>query len=462
MREVVPDGYEAGYTSGQVMDTIPSTPVDGLNITNYKDGALTVLKTVSGNRGDQNKDFTFTVQLTGESWAGTAGESITKAFTIVKKAVDGTETTATLSFTAGVSDAFNLKHGESLIISGLPAGIDYRVTETEENQDGYRTSGTGWNGEIPVGGTAEAAFENYNHHSGGGGGEPDHIDITGDKIWVDDGENDENRPKEIQLELYRKIEGGEEERVYADVTWTKNGNVWTYTFSGLPKTDEDGNPYIYRVHEVVPDGYVSSQNGFDIINRSLDTDPGSLQVSKFVTGLLGDSTREFTFTVTLSNKDLTGTYGQMTFVNGVATFTLRDGETILAENLPDGTTYTVTEVEANQDGYSTTFTGDKGTIKADTTAAAVFINDYSDSDIPDPGDDPEYPDPIDIPDTPDALDTPETPTPIVTDTPVYTGNPEGAEVPTGDKGNLILYGSLTILFVTGLLGLLCIGRKNRR
>ena len=462
VREVVPDGYEAGYTSGQVTDTIPSTPVDGLKITNYKDGALTVLKTVSGNRGDQNKDFTFTVQLTGESWAGTAGESITKAFTIVKKAVDGTETTATLSFTAGVSDAFNLKHGESLIISGLPAGIDYRVTETEENQDGYRTSGTGWNGEIPVGGTAEAAFENYNHHSGGGGGEPDHIDITGDKIWVDDGENDENRPKEIQLELYRKIEGGEEERVYADVTWTKNGNVWTYTFSGLPKTDEDGNPYIYRVHEVVPDGYVSSQNGFDIINRSLDTDPGSLQVSKFVTGLLGDSTREFTFTVTLSNKDLTGTYGQMTFVNGVATFTLRDGETILAENLPDGTTYTVTEVEANQDGYSTTFTGDKGTIKADTTAAAVFINDYSDSDIPDPGDDPEYPDPIDIPDTPDALDTPETPTPIVTDTPVYTGNPEGAEVPTGDKGNLILYGSLTILFVTGLLGLLCIGRKNRR
>ena len=152
----------------------------------------------------------------------------------------------------------------------------------------------------------------------------------------------------------------------------------------------------------------------------------------------------------------------MTFVNGVATFTLRDGETILAENLPDGTTYTVTEAEANQDGYSTTFTGDKGTIKADTTAAVVFINDYSDSDIPDPGDDPEYPDPIDTPDTPDALDTPETPTPIVTDTPVYTGNPEGAEVPTGDKGNLILYGSLTILFVTGLLGLLCIGRKNRR
>lgn len=446
VREKVPEDYEAAYKT-ETVGGDPATPVDGLTITNYKDGSLTVSKTVSGNRGDQNEDFTFTVKLTGSSSAGTAAESITKAFPIT----GDTDGATTLQFTNGESATFTLKHGESITIQGLPAGIGYEVVEQEADQNGYHTSGIGWIGEIPAGGTVSAAFENYRHDSGGG--DDDRIDLTGTKTWVDDGENDSARPVSITLYLFRQISGGPEERVYAQPTWVKNGNTWTYTFHDLPEEDENGNKYTYFVQEKVPEGYQPTYDGNNITNRKSDTPPGSLQVSKRVTGSAGDPTREFTFTVILSNRNLTGIYGQMSFVNGVATFTLHDGETILAENLPDGITYTVTEAEADQDGYSTTASGDTGTITAGGTVSAVFTNHRPGSDPDDP-DEPVYPDEPDYPDDPDRPDEPDTPdTPSNPDTP-RTGDPT-------HNGLLALLCLLSLggMAVVGLPRLL--GRKYR-
>lgn len=462
VREVEPDGYEAGYKTGTVAAATPGHPVttvDGLTITNYKDGSLTVSKTVSGNRGDQTKAFTFTVTLTGNSSAGTAAESINGSFTANRTNADGTTRSDTITFTGGVSAEFTLKHNESLTIQGLPAGIGYQVAEAEADQGGYSTSGTRWTGSIPAGGTVEAKFNNYNHSSGGGG-DSGRMNLTGKKIWVDKGQNDPNRPVDITLELYRKVAGGEEERAYAQLTWVKNGNTWTYTFHNLPREDENGNKYIYRVSEVVPDGYTSSQSGNNITNRSSEVEPGSLIVSKQVTGSGGNPAQEFTFTVTLSNRNLTGTYGQMTFVNGVATFTLRDGESLRADNLPAGTTYTVTEKEADQNGYTTTASGGAGTIVADATVSASFVNHRPGSN-PDPGPGPDpnpgpAPDP-DLPDIPDTPDTPDQP-----ENPDHLDNPEGADVQTGDQGKLALYGALTILFAAGLATVLYLGRPSRQ
>lgn len=449
VREKVPEDYEAAYKT-ETVGGDPATPVDGLTITNYKDGSLTVSKTVSGNRGDQNKDFTFTVKLTGSSSAGTAASDVDDSFNTTKTDADGNATSGMITFTDGVSGEFTLKHGESLTIQGLPAGIGYEVVEKEMDQNGYRTSGTGWTGEIPAGGTASAAFENYRHDSGGG--DDDRIDLTGTKTWVDDGEKDPDRPRSITLYLFRQISGGPEERVYAQPTWVKNGNTWTYTFHDLPEEDENGNKYTYFVQEKVPEGYQPTYDGNNITNRKSDTAPGSLQVSKRVTGSAGDPTREFTFTVTLSNRNLTGIYGQMTFVNGVATFTLHDGETILAENLPDGITYTVTEAEADQDGYSTTASGDTGTITAGGTASAVFTNHRPGSDPDDP-DEPIPPDPSEPgdPDEPSEPDTPDTPS--NPDTP-RTGDPT-------HNGLLALLCLLSLggMAVVGLPRLL--GRKYR-
>lgn len=108
---------------------------------------------------------------------------------------------------------------------------------------------------------------------------------------------------------------------------------------------------------------------------------GKLNVSKTVKGNLGDKNKYFEFKVTLTGK--TGkTYGASYAVSGgsntanpktikigeEATFLLKDGETISIANLPYGVTYTVTETAV--DGYTTTKTGDTGTINAaDQTAA---------------------------------------------------------------------------------------------
>ena len=95
-----------------------------------------------------------------------------------------------------------------------------------------------------------------------------------------------------------------------------------------------------------------------------------------MTGNARNSEKEFNFTVTLTNRtDLNGTYGEMAFTDSVATFTLTDGDTKTASGLPAGTTYTVVETEENQDGYTTTKTGDTGTIAGGETAVAAFTND---------------------------------------------------------------------------------------
>lgn len=143
----------------------------------------------------------------------------------------------------------------------------------------------------------------------------------------------------------------------------------------------------YEVTEETPIGYVLSVNGVIgetaasgvIENERIDQadftneyKAGDLTVTKTVTGTDGDKEKAFTFTVTLSEKSINGTYGQMTFKDGVATFKLKHGESLSATGLPAGITYTV--VESDNAGYAVTSTGNTGTIKADEVAVAAFTN----------------------------------------------------------------------------------------
>ena len=118
--------------------------------------------------------------------------------------------------------------------------------------------------------------------------------------------------------------------------------------------------------------------------NKLNRPKGSLTVTKTVAGDRGDRDAEWNFTVTLDDTTINGTYGDMTFVDGVAQFVLKHGESKTATDLPAGVTYTVKETEANQNGYATTATGDTGTIEKDTTKTAAFTNTYN-SPLPDTG-----------------------------------------------------------------------------
>lgn len=111
---------------------------------------------------------------------------------------------------------------------------------------------------------------------------------------------------------------------------------------------------------------------------------GSLSVTKTVKGTAGEKDRDFSFSVMLSNTSVSGKYGGMTFVNGVAMFTLRDGQTITASGLPAGVNYSVSEQAA--EGYVTTSIGDKGAIAQNATAEALFINSKDAPAVPKTGD----------------------------------------------------------------------------
>ncbi|MCD8121432.1 MAG: VWA domain-containing protein [Clostridiales bacterium] len=108
-----------------------------------------------------------------------------------------------------------------------------------------------------------------------------------------------------------------------------------------------------------------------------EEETGDLTVTKVVTGSGGSTTKEFTFKVTLDDTSINGTYGDMTFTDGVATFTLKSGESKTATGLPAGIGYTVTETAAS--GYTTSVDGtttltSEGTIESGSTITVTFTN----------------------------------------------------------------------------------------
>lgn len=137
------------------------------------------------------------------------------------------------------------------------------------------------------------------------------------------------------------------------------------------------------------DGYVTTSTGESgtitqagvtaaFVNTKNPTPPsskdttGNLVVSKVVTGDLGDTEASFPFTVTLNDTTVSGSFGDMTFQNGVASFELKHGEAKSATGLPAGVHYEVAEGE-NAD-YEVIATGESGTIVAGGTATAAFNN----------------------------------------------------------------------------------------
>ncbi len=104
---------------------------------------------------------------------------------------------------------------------------------------------------------------------------------------------------------------------------------------------------------------------------------GNLEVSKTVSGDGASTTKAFTFTATLNDASISGTYGDMEFKNGVATFTLKDGESKTTTGLPAGTGYTVSE--SDNSGYTVTVNNTDeavatGAIVAGETVIAAFNN----------------------------------------------------------------------------------------
>ena len=138
-------------------------PLDNITFHNFTVGSLVVKKTVSGNAASTTKEFTFTVTLQRELLP-------------LKAATDGGEniviplTGKTADFNAswfqnGIATIqFKLKDKDDFTIKGLPDGIRYTVTESDNN--GYTVTVNGQNaatanGKIMAGKTSTEAFNNH-------------------------------------------------------------------------------------------------------------------------------------------------------------------------------------------------------------------------------------------------------------------------------------------------------------
>lgn len=96
---------------------------------------FTIKKTVSGNQGEKNKEFSFTVTIDGDD--ADKPEAGAEKYMAVKKSKTGEE--ETIHITDGVAQNFTLMDGETLHIYGLSEKDTYTVTETDYSADGYTT-----------------------------------------------------------------------------------------------------------------------------------------------------------------------------------------------------------------------------------------------------------------------------------------------------------------------------------
>ena len=196
---------------------------------------------------------------------------------------------------------------------------------------------------------------------------------------------------------------------------------------------------------------------------------GDLKVSNTVSGSAGDTTKLFTFTVTVDSS-INGTYGGMTFTAGSATFTLRHGESLTAVGLPADTAYTV--AESDNEGYTVTANGAAGTISKDGTAVATFTNNReAPSTVPPTTSAPEN---TAGPTKPNPTETPKpaaTPKPTATPQPAATPQPTVAPQPTaaqatvpqtGDTTPLMLWVVLLVVSALGLAGCLWVRFRKKQ
>ena len=201
----------------------------------------------------------------------------------------------------------------------------------------------------------------------------------------------DNKAVEGQEYTFTATINGREEpfTLKAGETWTKSGIALDTTYS-IKETNSNGyNTTYYNEAGIITEG--NPDAAAVVIN--VPRDEGALVISKTVNG--GSLTKEFTFTVELSAEGEYHYTGSKTgTIASGETVTLKNGESISINNLPEGTTYTVTETA--EDDYTTTVSGHdatdpcygntaSGTIVAGAAAVVHYTNTYQyTSVIPDP------------------------------------------------------------------------------
>ena len=408
-------GGASGDISNQASVAVGNNPAVKTNTTTdeVSDGRLTLSKTVTAAEGitAPNKAFTFKVLLYQAD--GTTPLAGTFAFAGRLSGTNGTYVSGQIKS----GDTIELKAGGSVTVT-LPMGAHYEVQELDSkgelmtSEDGFavvdkanpqkgtvgQATKVGFTNVYSVESTkVENAFKVQKKISGRNWTTSDVFTMT----LTAQGEAP--MPKGAKdgvstIKLHEDAQVGN----FGTIEYTKPG-TYTYVVAEQPgdETSLIFSKATYRATVTVTDdgaGKLSAKTKIaqltddagDAVERTVEAavftntaKTGSLTVKKTVVG--GDSQREFGFTVALADGDgepVSGTFGKgehaVTFTDGKATFTLKDGGEKTIAGLPVGAHYTVTEDAA--EGYTTAVNGADGS-KAEGAvtedgATVAFTNTY--------------------------------------------------------------------------------------
>ncbi len=195
---------------------------------------------------------------------------------------------------------------------------------------------------------------------------PGEVSVSVRKVWNDANNFYGKRPESVTVTLYKDGVDG----VPTGKSLTLNDdNGWSGTFTGLDKYSGAGKEAVYTVQESKVEGYTASIDGYTITNTL--TRDASFTVSKIAKNENGDADNAstFTFQLTLNGKPVTDAKVQIgddaaVTIGTDGTFQLKGGQTATISNLPvlpEGVTYTVTEIFSGSAGNAWTTTTNAGT-----------------------------------------------------------------------------------------------------
>lgn len=416
---VTEDAFKSGGASGDISNqasvTVGNNPAVKTNTTTdqVSDGRLTLSKTVTAAEGitAPNKAFTFKVLLYQAD--GTTPLAGTFAYAGRPSGTNGTYVSGQIKS----GDTIALKAGGSVTVT-LPTGTHYEVQELDSkgelmtSEDGFavvdkanpqkgtvgQATQVGFTNVYSVESTkVENAFKVQKKISGRNWTTSDAFTMTltaqGEAPMpkgAKDGVSTIELHKDAQVGNFGTIEYTKP-GTYTYVITEQSGDETALTFSkatyrATVAVTDDGAGKLFAKTKIAQ----LTDDAGDAVERTVEAavftntaKTGSLTVKKTVVG--GDSQREFGFTVTLTDGDgepVSGTFGKgknaVTFADGKATFTLKDGGEKTIAGLPVGVHYTVTEDAA--EGYTTAVNGADGS-KAEGAvtedgATVAFTNTY--------------------------------------------------------------------------------------
>ncbi|MEK5639866.1 DUF7601 domain-containing protein [Paenibacillus sp. FSL R5-0378] len=356
-----------------LVDGIKVDSTNPLIVPTPAQGKLTITNKVEGNGSDPNKEFEYTVTFDGD---GNDGEYFYKK---------SDNTTGTIKNGGKIT----LKHGQTVTLPALPAGLVYTVTEGDYTTvDGYTTKPESreWSNTIVNKGDHKADFIN---------------ERTVNKLTISNTVMGNGGDKTKEFEYTVSFEGAGKDGRYSYEK--SDGGTGTIT-SGESFTLKDGESleivdlpkdlkYTATQKDYTTDDYVTTpeEQSYTGVMQGTDKEApftnvrvikGDLLISNTVKGKDVDKKKLFKYTITFTGEGENGSY---TFVksdetNGViksgGTFELTDGQTLVVQGLPTGLQYTVTQVDYSEDGYVTDPEGfvRTGTIPEKTAAKAYFVN----------------------------------------------------------------------------------------